>query len=158
MYDVTIRTIPGQVLLAVPHTGSYMGIGKAFEALHGTLFSRNVFRPDMRMIGLFLDDPDLVPEDKLRSFACVTADELRPDLMVQHMDERAVGSGAAGGVLALAPSDQPVVGFDAQDGGVERPHLPEIAAVLAARFDGYPDPPGLDLLDAHPVCRPLRLT
>lgn len=75
MYDVTIRTIPEQVLLAVPHTGSYMGIGKAFEALHGALFSRNVFRPDMRMIGLFLDDPDLVPEEKLRSFACVTADE-----------------------------------------------------------------------------------
>jgi len=75
MFDVTIRTLAEQPLLAVPHAGSYMGIGKAFEALYGTLFSRNLFRPDMRMIGLFLDDPDLVAEEKLRSFACVTADE-----------------------------------------------------------------------------------
>lgn len=75
MFDVMIRTLPEQPLLAVPHSGSYMGIGKAFEALYGALFSRNLFRPDMRMIGVFLDDPDLVPEGKLRSLACVTAGE-----------------------------------------------------------------------------------
>ncbi|WP_439616889.1 AraC family transcriptional regulator [Shinella sp.] len=75
MYDITIRTLPEQTLLGVPHAGSYMGIGKAFEALYGALFSRNIFRPDMRMVGVFLDDPDLVAEDKLRSFACVTAKE-----------------------------------------------------------------------------------
>ena len=73
MFDVAITTLPAQRLLCVPHSGSYMGIGKAFEALYGTLFSRNIFQPDMRMIGLFLDDPDLVVEEKLRSFACVTA-------------------------------------------------------------------------------------
>ena len=74
MFDVTIRNSPEQTLLAIPHSGSYMGIGKAFEALYGALFSRNIFQPDMRMIGVFLDDPDLVAEEKLRSFACVTAD------------------------------------------------------------------------------------
>ena len=73
MFDVTISVLPAQRLLCVPHSGSYMGIGKAFEALYGTLFSRNIFQPDMRMIGLFLDDPELVAEEKLRSFACVTA-------------------------------------------------------------------------------------
>ncbi|GMB82296.1 AraC family transcriptional regulator [Shinella zoogloeoides] len=78
MFDVTIRTLAEQPLLAVSHAGSYMAIGKAFEALYGTLFSRNLFRPEMRMIGVFLDDPDLVAEEKLRSFACVTADENIP--------------------------------------------------------------------------------
>lgn len=78
MFDVTIRTLAPQNLLCIPHTGSYMGIGKAFEALHGALFSRNLFRPDMRMIGVFLDDPDLVAEEELRSFACVTADATIP--------------------------------------------------------------------------------
>lgn len=78
MFDVSIRSIPEQSLLSIPHTGSYMGIGKAFEALYGTLFSRNLFRPDMRMIGVFLDDPELVAEDKLRSFACVSADAKTP--------------------------------------------------------------------------------
>lgn len=78
MFDVSIRFIPEQSLLSIPHTGSYMGIGKAFEALYGTLFSRDLFRPDMRMIGVFLDDPELVAEDKLRSFACVSADAVMP--------------------------------------------------------------------------------
>ncbi|MGD9476599.1 AraC family transcriptional regulator [Shinella sp. G-2] len=73
MFDVTVRTLPEQTLLGVPHSGSYMGIGKAFEALYGALFSRSIFQPDMRMVGVFLDDPDLVAEEKLRSFACVTA-------------------------------------------------------------------------------------
>ena len=65
--------------------------------------------------------------------ACA-ADQLRPDLVVEHMDQRAVVAGAAGRVLALAPADQAVIGLDAQDGGVERAHLAEVAAVLATRF------------------------
>ena len=73
MFDVSIRTVSEQPLVCVPHSGSYMGIGKAFEALYGALFSRNIFSPAMRMIGIFLDDPELVAEEKLRSFACVTA-------------------------------------------------------------------------------------
>ena len=35
------------------------------------------------------------------------ADGLRADLVVEHVDERAIVAGAAGGVLALAPADQP---------------------------------------------------
>lgn len=73
MFDIAIRAVPEQTLLAIPHSGSYMGIGKAFEALYGVLIARNLLAPDMRMIGVFLDDPDLVAEEKLRSFACVTA-------------------------------------------------------------------------------------
>jgi AraC family transcriptional regulator len=49
-----------------------MHIDKAFETLFGTLYARGLARPDMRMIGVYLDDPDIVPEEKLRSIACVT--------------------------------------------------------------------------------------
>ncbi|KQT97453.1 AraC family transcriptional regulator [Rhizobium sp. Leaf453] len=72
MYDVTMKTIAPRELIGVSHTGSYMGVGRAFETPGGTLQARQLFRPDMKMIGVYLDDPDLVPEDKLRSFACVT--------------------------------------------------------------------------------------
>ena len=66
------------------------------------------------------------------------------DLVVEHVDERAIGAGAAGGVLAFAPADEPVVGLDAQDRGIEGRHLAEIAAVLARGFDRDAHPPGLD--------------
>lgn len=74
MFDVTLRKIEPIQLLGVPHTGSYMQIGKAFETLFGTLYARGLAKPTMRMIGVYLDDPDIVPPEKLRSIACVTTD------------------------------------------------------------------------------------
>ena len=81
--------------------------------------------------------------------AGMAADQQRPDLVVEHVDQRAIVAGTAGGVLALAPADQSVIGLDAQDGRVEGAHLPEIAAVLAFRRDGYANPPCVTVLDAH---------
>lgn len=89
MYDVTTKTMAPRELVAVGHTGSYMGIGRAFETLGGTLQARQLYKPGMKMIGLYLDDPDLVAEDKLRSFACVTEGENVPDeapLVRKHLD------------------------------------------------------------------------
>lgn len=89
MYNVTMKTIAPRELAGVSHTGSYMDIGRAFEMLGGTLQARRLYRQDMKMIGLYLDDPDLVAEDKLRAFACVTEGEHVPadePLVRQHLD------------------------------------------------------------------------
>lgn len=90
MYNISVRTIAPLSLLAVPHSGSYMGIGQAFEALYGTLHARGMFAPGMRMIGIYLDDPELVAEEKLRSFACVTrtgdAAVTAPPIVGQEID------------------------------------------------------------------------
>lgn len=89
MYEVTLREVEAFDLVGVAHTGSYMEIGRAFETLYGTLFSRQLFRPDMEMIGIYLDDPELVPAEKLRSFACVSARKETPadaPLTQQHLD------------------------------------------------------------------------
>ncbi|MBB4228628.1 DNA gyrase inhibitor GyrI [Rhizobium mongolense] len=59
-------------MIGVPHTGSYMQIGKAFETLFGALHARGLAKPEMRMIGVYFDDPDIVPAEKLRSIACAT--------------------------------------------------------------------------------------
>jgi hypothetical protein len=70
---------------------------------------------------------------------------LRPDLVVQHVHERAIGPGAAGRVLAFTPADDAVIGLDAQDRRVERRQLAEVAPVLIGGSDGYAHPPGLAL-------------
>lgn len=89
MYDVTLKTLAPRELVGVPHEGSYMAIDRAFERLGGTLMAHNLFRPDMCMVGIYLDDPDLVPEDRLRSFACVTEGQHVPTqetLVHQHLE------------------------------------------------------------------------
>jgi AraC family transcriptional regulator len=74
MFDVTLRKIEPISLVGVRHTGSYMQISKAFETLFGTLHARGLAKPEMRMIGVYFDDPDIVPGKKLRSIACVVSD------------------------------------------------------------------------------------
>lgn len=78
MFEVTFSKVPETQLVSVAHSGSYMQIDKAFEMLFGTLYARGIARPDMRLIGVYLDDPDIVAVDKLRSFACVNADSNVP--------------------------------------------------------------------------------
>lgn len=85
MFDITLRKIEPIGLIGVPHTGSYMQIGRAFETLFGTLHARGLARPDMRMIGVYLDDPDIVPAEKLRLIACVTSGpEIAADVALER--------------------------------------------------------------------------
>ncbi|SCY45412.1 AraC family transcriptional regulator [Microvirga guangxiensis] len=71
MYDIALNHVPAMDLIAVDHRGSYMSIGKSFDLLFTTLASRNLIKPDMRMIGVYIDDPTSVPEAELRSQAGV---------------------------------------------------------------------------------------
>jgi AraC family transcriptional regulator len=78
MFDISIRTLKPTEVVGVSHQGSYMGIGKAFEQLFGTLYARGQGQAGQRMIGIYLDDPDVVAVDKLRSYACVETDAAQP--------------------------------------------------------------------------------
>ncbi len=69
MHDVAIRKLPPATLAVIPHRGSYMEIGRAFETLFGTLGARNLLRPGLCMKGLFYSDPTSVPEADLQSAA-----------------------------------------------------------------------------------------
>lgn len=69
MRAVEIKTLAPATLAVIPHRGSYMEIGKAFETLFGTLAARNLLRPGLCMKGLFYSDPTSVPEADLRSAA-----------------------------------------------------------------------------------------
>ena len=69
-FPVTTVTLPPVRCAAVAHAGAYMQIDKAMGRLFTELASQNLIKPDQKMIAVFLDDPDLVPFDQLRSQAC----------------------------------------------------------------------------------------
>lgn len=69
-YDVTIGADAPRRLLGLPHRGSYMRIGEAFERLGALAHGAGVV-PQGPMIGLYYDDPASVPEAQLRSFAAI---------------------------------------------------------------------------------------
>lgn len=71
MPDVSIRHIAPAQLAVIPHQGSYMEIGRAFEMLFGTLGARGLLQPGLCMKGVFYSDPTSVPEAELRSAAAI---------------------------------------------------------------------------------------
>src|SRR5690606_6657616 len=79
----------------------------------------------------------------------IAANELRPDLVVEHMDKGAIAAGAASSVLGLAPADKAIIRLNPQNCGVKGRYLPKIAAMLSRRLDRDAYPPGLSGLDAH---------
>jgi AraC family transcriptional regulator len=71
MYDIIIKTIPALRAATVRHVGPYIQIDKAFNALFGWLMARGFIVPDLRMVGIYYDDPAAVAESELRSRAGV---------------------------------------------------------------------------------------
>jgi AraC family transcriptional regulator len=74
-WTVEIRRIPSLSLLSVEHIGSYMEIGRAFEALFGRAGAEGLLSTQTRMIGVYCDDPTAVPQNKLRSRAAIVVAE-----------------------------------------------------------------------------------
>lgn len=71
MREVVIRSVEPFEIVSVDHVGPYMQIGKAFDALFGWLAQHRLLEAQMRMIGVYFDDPDVVEENALRSKAGV---------------------------------------------------------------------------------------
>ncbi|RPJ03287.1 MAG: AraC family transcriptional regulator [Candidatus Aminicenantes bacterium] len=104
--DVRIEDVPPWRVAYVKHMKGYedsAGIGDAFQTLFCWAGPRGVMGPDMRVLGLALDNPDITPKDKCRYYAGVVVnDRAEPDGRVGIMTIRpgkyAVGrfSGGAG--------------------------------------------------------------
>ena len=71
MIDVRIETQPARRLLAMEHRGNYMTIGETFQRLTALAYGRGLAAPGAASIGLYHDDPDVVPTAQLRSHACI---------------------------------------------------------------------------------------
>ncbi|MBS1721826.1 MAG: GyrI-like domain-containing protein [Armatimonadetes bacterium] len=69
MVQVQIIDRPPQPVIMLRHTGSYDDIGPVFEQLWGWAASHGM--TPQKMIGVYWDNPDYTPVDKLRSAACI---------------------------------------------------------------------------------------
>ncbi|CUH53884.1 AraC family transcriptional regulator [Shimia marina] len=69
MYDITVRSAPEQIVIGLPHQGSYHEIGAAFERFFTLCQSRNLWPRLGLPIGLYFDNPAEVAEAELRSMA-----------------------------------------------------------------------------------------
>ena len=75
MFPIEIVKLPALRLAAVDHVGAYIEIGRAFDQLFGTLAARGQITPGVRSIGVYLDDPSAVPEERLRAHAGIVIDD-----------------------------------------------------------------------------------
>jgi AraC family transcriptional regulator len=69
-FDVVIEHLQPVRCAGVAHRGSFMKIDHAMAALFGSLAERRLLPDEPRMMALFFDDPDAVPECELQSMAC----------------------------------------------------------------------------------------
>ncbi len=70
--QVEITDRPDLRVAAVQHVGAYNRISEAFGRLGAIAGQAGLFGSDASMIAIFHDDPEMTPEDKLRSDAGIT--------------------------------------------------------------------------------------
>ncbi len=70
-FPVVVESLPERRCAGIDHTGSYMEIDHAMGRLFTELVVRHALPAQPAMIGVFFDDPDLGPEQELRSRACL---------------------------------------------------------------------------------------
>ncbi|WP_050604853.1 GyrI-like domain-containing protein [Ruegeria sp. 6PALISEP08] len=90
MHPVAIRKEPARRVAALPHKGAYSEIGKSFEAFGALCESRRLWPQVGPVLALYLDSPDDLPEDQLRSYAGA---EFRGDTTPEDMDELSIPGG-----------------------------------------------------------------
>ncbi len=68
-FPIEVREVPRVVLAGLAHRGSYMNIGRAFEASWLRLQAAGLVQPSTRWLAEYRDDPFAVPERQLDSRA-----------------------------------------------------------------------------------------
>jgi AraC family transcriptional regulator len=89
LYRVASIELPGLRVAAIHHRGDYQLTSKAFERLMTVAATTGLLTPTTRTFGIYRDDPLSVPQDELRSTACITVpDEWEPagELLDGHIE------------------------------------------------------------------------
>ncbi|NOQ22337.1 MAG: hypothetical protein GQ565_06775 [Candidatus Aegiribacteria sp.] len=89
-------TLEPMKVLNVKHRGPYCNIGTAFEKLAVFVEKQGIELSNAQWVGVYFDDPESVPEEELRSEACVT---IREDIEFSEDSDISVGE-ITGGLYA----------------------------------------------------------
>jgi len=90
-FPIAIETLPATRCASVAHKGAYMQIDHAMGRLFAALAAQKMMTPDQAMRAVFLDDPDLVPVEALRSRACSPVAQGLP--LAPPLEETVIGGG-----------------------------------------------------------------
>jgi AraC family transcriptional regulator len=72
MYRLETITLPKLRVAAIEHRGDYQLTGRCFERLMAVAATTGLLTRETRTIGIYHDDPESVPQERLRSTACIT--------------------------------------------------------------------------------------
>jgi AraC family transcriptional regulator len=97
MYQVKTITLPRIRVAAIQLRGDYQLTGRAFERLMAVAATTGLLTPDMRLMGVFYDDPASVPGAELRAAACITVpDDWAAPQKLAPQRKAAASCGASG--------------------------------------------------------------
>lgn len=91
MYPVEIREEPPRRVVGIDHKGAYNTIGPAFMRLSDLVTERGLWPRMQEFLGVFLDDPNEVPEVDLRAMAAISVAEDLP--LPEGMQQMRVAGG-----------------------------------------------------------------
>lgn len=69
---VEIKTLPDMHVAFIRHVGPYLECGAKFGQLMGWAGPKGLLGPSTRILGVYHDDPDVTPPEKLRADCCMT--------------------------------------------------------------------------------------
>lgn len=72
LYQVGIESLPKLRVATIDHRGAYQLTSRAFERLMTIGATTGLLTPETRIIGIYHDDPESIPQADLRSAACIT--------------------------------------------------------------------------------------
>lgn len=69
MYDVQITERPALTLIGLHHVGPYPEMGSVYQKVIALITANDLWPQIQGAVGVAWDNPDIVPSEKLRSFA-----------------------------------------------------------------------------------------
>lgn len=99
--DVRIDTLEPKRIAFIRLVGPYTGIGAKFQQLCGWAAPKGILGPETEVLGIFYDNPEVTPIEKLRSDAAITVND-----NVAAEGDVQVGE-IAGGACAIATHKGP---------------------------------------------------